>query len=196
MENVIPADLIRRRAEEYIPAEFNDNNFNILSVGRFSHQKNFDNVPDIMHRLIDITGRTDLHWHIIGYGADERLIIDRIAESGMESRVHLLGKRDNPYPYMAACDLYIQPSRYEGKSIAVREAQMLGRPVIITDYATARSQVDNGTDGLIVPLDNASCARAIADALSSPGLLTGLASATATRDYTLSLEVQKLYRLL
>ena len=73
---------------------------------------------------------------------------------------------------------------------------MLGRPVIITDYATARSQVDNGTDGLIVPLDNASCARAIADALSSPGLLTGLASATATRDYTLSHEVQKLYRLL
>lgn len=196
VENVIPADLIRRRAEEYIPAEFNDNNFNILSVGRFSHQKNFDNVPDIMRRLIDITGRTDLHWHIIGYGADERLISDRIAKAGMESRVHLLGKRDNPYPYMAACDLYIQPSRYEGKSIAVREAQMLGRPVIITDYATARSQVDNGTDGLIVPLDNASCARAIADALSSPGLLTGLASATATRDYTLSHEVQKLYRLL
>lgn len=50
----------------------------------------------------------------------------------MQERVIILGKKDNPYPYMRACDLYVQPSRYEGKAVTVREAQLLGKPVVIT----------------------------------------------------------------
>lgn len=196
IENIIPDRLIRHRAKAFTPTEFRKDAFNILSVGRYGHAKNFDNIPDIMRRLIALTGRTDLHWHIIGYGGDEQLIRRRIQQAGMESHVHLLGKRDNPYPYIAGCDLYIQPSRYEGKSIAVREAQLLGRPVIITNYSTARSQVDDGVDGLIVPLDNAACAMAIADALASPTLLASLAAATTTRDYTGHNEIEKIYTLL
>ena len=53
----------------------------------------------------------------------------------MEDKVIILGKRENPYPYIKACDLYVQPSRYEGKCVTVREAQMLGKPVVIT-YCT------------------------------------------------------------
>lgn len=196
IENIIPEQLIRHRTTAFTPTEFHSDNFNILSIGRYTYPKNFDNIPGIMRRLIGITGRDDLHWHIIGYGGSEQLIRRRIEESGMTNRIHLLGKCDNPYPYIAACDLYIQPSRYEGKSIAVREAQMLGRPVIITNYATARSQVDNGVDGLIVPLDNESCAHAIADAISSPTLLTRLSTATASRDYSSCSEIEKLYTLL
>jgi len=196
IENIIPGQLIRQRAKTFTPAEFHGSDFNILSVGRYTHPKNFDNIPDIMRRLISLTGRDELHWHIIGYGGDEQLIRRRIEEAGMTGHVHLLGKRDNPYPYISACDLYIQPSRYEGKSIAVREAQMLGRPVIITDYATAGSQVENGVDGLIVPLDNASCARAISEAISSPSLLARLSAATASRDYSSGSEIEKLYALI
>lgn len=196
IENILPDRLIRRQATAYRPEGFRPDAFNILSIGRYSHPKNFDNIPDIMRRIIALTGRDDLHWHIIGYGGEEPLIRRRITEAGMERHVHMLGRHDNPYPYIAACDLYIQPSRYEGKSIAVREAQLLGRPVIITDYATAPSQVDNGSDGLIVPLDNPSCARAIADAISSPSLLARLAAATATRDYTGRRDIAKIYSLL
>lgn len=196
VENIIPSTLIHRRATQAKPPEFSAGSFNILSVGRYGHAKNFDNIPDILRRIIEQTGRTDLHWHIIGYGSDEELIRRRILETGMSQHVHLLGKRDNPYPYIATCDLYIQPSRFEGKSIAVREAQMLGRPVIITNYATARSQVNDGIDGFIVPLDNALCARAIADAITSPSLLPSLAAATLTRDYSGSDEIEKIYSLL
>ena len=62
----------------------------------------------------------------------------------MEEHVLLLGKRTNPYPYIAACDIYAQPSRYEGKSVTVREAQMLCKPVAVTAYPTATSQVRDG----------------------------------------------------
>ena len=72
----------------------------------------------------------------------------------MKQYVKILGKKENPYPYIRACDVYVQPSRYEGNCVAVREAQMLGKPVIITGYPTAESQLRNGIDGIIVPLEN------------------------------------------
>lgn len=68
-----------------------------------------------------------------------------------------LGKNLNPYPYICRCDLYVQPSRYEGKCVSVKEAQMLRKPVVITNYATANSQVENGVDGIIVTMDNEKC---------------------------------------
>ena len=75
--------------------------------------------------------------------------------------VIILGKKENPYPYIKACDIYIQPSRYEGKAVTVREAQMLNKPVIITNFLTAKSQLEDGFDGIIVPMDNEKCAEGI-----------------------------------
>ena len=59
----------------------------------------------------------------------------------MQEHVIILGKKENPYPYIKACDLYIQPSRYEGKCVSVVEAQILRKPVVITDYITSGSQL-------------------------------------------------------
>lgn len=66
---------------------------------------------------------------------------------------------------MKACDIYVQPSRFEGNSVTVREAQMLCKPVIVTDYPTAQSQIQQGVDGVIVPLDNMECARGIVEVI-------------------------------
>lgn len=124
------------------------------------------------------------------------MIRKKIAEYGMEDRVVLLGKKENPYPYMMACDLYVQPSRYEGKCVAVREAQMLGKPVVITNYATSASQLEDGVDGVIVPMDNEGCADSIAALLRNPEEMTRLSDSCQQRDYTNSAEVEKLYALM
>ena len=79
----------------------------------------------------------------------------------MQDRVIILGKKENPYPYINKCDIYVQPSKFEGKCVAVREAQILKKPVIITNYSTSSSQVINGKDGIIVDLDNKSIAEGI-----------------------------------
>ena len=131
VENILPERLVRRQAEAFsadrdMPAK----GIRLLSVGRYCSAKNFDNVPEICARLI--RSGLDVYWYIIGFGPDEQLIRDRIAQEHMEDRVILLGKKENPYPYIKACDLYVQPSRYEGKAVTVREAQMLGKPVVIT----------------------------------------------------------------
>lgn len=168
---------------------------NLLSIGRFCAAKNYDNVPDITHRIV-ASGISDLKWYIIGFGGDEGLIRSKIAEAGMEEHIILLGKKENPYPYIKACDIYVQPSRYEGKSVTVREAQMLCKPVAVTAYPTAASQVLHGVDGVIVPLDNEGCARGLASFIADTGLQTKITEYLTTHDYGNEAEVEKIYNLL
>ena len=108
----------------------------------------------------------------------------------------LLGKKDNPYPYIKACDIYVQPSRYEGKSVTVREAQVLCKPVIVTNYPTAHSQIKDGVDGVIVPLGNDGCARAIANSVKDVDLLNSISSYLTKHDYGNESEVDKVYTIL
>jgi len=165
IENILSAKFVRERAELISPQEValemkrEEGETVLLSVGRFCEAKNYDNVPDICRRIIE--AGCPVKWYLIGFGGDESLIRRKIAEAEMEDNVIILGKKSNPYPYIKACDIYVQPSRYEGKSVTVREAQILCNPVVITDYPTARSQVKDGIDGVIVPLDNEGCAAGI-----------------------------------
>lgn len=165
----------------------------LLSVGRFSEAKNYDNVPDICRRMVE-TG-VDVKWFIIGFGGDEQLIREKVAETGMQEHVIILGKRSNPYPYIKACDIYVQPSRYEGKSVTVREAQMLCKPVVVTNYPTASSQIRNGIDGVIVPMNNEGCARGLADVISNKALQQRLIEYLKCHDYGNEKEVEKIYRI-
>lgn len=166
---------------------------NILSIGRFSEAKNYDNVPDICRRILE--HGIDLRWFLIGYG-DEETIRRKIQETGMEQHVIILGKRSNPYPYIKACDIYAQPSRYEGKSVTVREAQMLCKPVVITDYPTAKSQIKHGVDGIIVPLDNEGCANGMADFILNHQLQQQIVDYLQAHDYGNMNEIEKLYNLI
>ena len=194
IENILPQALIRNQADEPQADMPSDGSTVLISVGRFCEAKNFDNVPDICRRLV--ADGLGVKWYLIGYGGDEALIRRKIAEAGMQERVIILGKRDNPYPYMRACDLYVQPSRYEGKAVTVREAQLLAKPVVITNYATSGSQLEDGADGLIVPMDNAGCAAGIAALLRDPARMRQLSETCKTRDYTNSAEIEKIYALM
>ena len=194
IENILPKELICKQAGEPQTDMPSDGSVLLLSVGRFCDAKNFDNVPDICLRLA--TDGLDVKWYLIGYGGDEPLIRQKIAEADMQDRVIILGKKDNPYPYMRTCDLYVQPSRYEGKAVTVREAQMLGKPVVITNYATSSSQLEDGVDGVIVPMDNAGCAAGIAALLRDPARMQQLSENCKKRDYTNSAEVEKIYALM
>lgn len=194
IENILPVTYINKQVNAFSFQYPTQDGINFLSVGRFSHQKNFDNIPEICS-LIRKQG-INVYWYLIGFGGDEPLIREKIKKFQMEEYVIILGKKENPYPYIKACDLYIQPSRYEGKSIVVREAQFLNKPVVITRFPSSDSQLTDGYDGFIVPLDNWGCASGIVDILQHPELINAVKGNTATRDYTLSSEIQKLYDLI
>lgn len=196
IQNILPERLVRQQANAFSTEKEmpEDGSIRLLSIGRYCTAKNFDNVPDICSRLISL-GLT-VKWYIIGYGGEEELIRRKIAEAHMEDHVILLGKKENPYPYIKTCDLYVQPSRYEGKCVTVREAQMLSKPVVITRYATSSSQLEDSVDGIIVPMDNEGCAAGIAALLCNPEKMRQLSESCKARDYSNVQEVEKLYKLM
>lgn len=226
IENILSPDFVRHRAEDFVAdwSEAKDEKtLRILSIGRFSEQKNFDNLPFIYSLLIEemkniltvchycdakgsdsipgITRRIiesgcDIKWYIIGFGSNEALIRQKIAEAGMQDHVIILGKKENPYPYIKACDIYVQPSRYEGKSVTVREAQMLCKPVVVTNYPTANSQIRDGVDGVIVPMDNEECAKGLAEFILDEAKQSQIIEFLKTHDYGNLNEVNKIYDIL
>ena len=205
IENILSERFVRERAKMEIQTDihkvspYNDTTLNLLSVGRFSYAKNYDNVPDICkrinHQLSIIHYPLRVCWYLIGFGGDEALIRQKIQEAGMEDHVIILGKKTNPYPYIKACDIYVQPSRYEGKSVTVREAQILCKPVIVTNYTTAPSQIKDGIDGVIVPMDNTKCADGIVKFIKNKDLQSQIIDYLQTHHYGNEEEVEKVYQL-
>lgn len=197
IENILSSAFVRHRAEEF-EADIDNKNLNLLSIGRFTNQKNFDNLPDICRKTLELLKdkNISLRWYIIGFGTDENLIRQKIAEAGMQKHVIILGKKSNPYPYIKACDIYVQPSRYEGKSVTVREAQMLCKPVVVTNYPTASSQIQDGVDGVIVPMDNEGCAKGLAEFILDEAKQSQIAEYLKTHDYGNVNEVNKIYSIL
>ena len=196
IENILSSEFVRKRAgEKDVSAEMSKKNgvVNVLSVGRFTDAKNYDNVPDICRRIRE--KGVDVQWYIIGFGNDA-LIRQRIHEAGMENYVIILGKRTNPYPFMKACDIYAQPSRYEGKSVTVREAQMLCKPVVVTDYPTVKSQIQDGINGAIVPMDNEGCAQGMVNFIRNKTLQNQIVDYLKSHDYGNEGEAEKLDKLI
>lgn len=193
IENILSPAQVRTLAKAFTP-EKPENAIVFCSVGRISYAKNFDQVPFICAELVAMG--FDICWQLIGDGGDTALIEQNIAAAGMEDRVFLLGNRPNPYPYMKACDFYLQLSRYEGKAVTVREAQILEKPVIIADFPTAASQLEDGTDGIIVPMENKAAAKAIAAFITNPEKQKEIQKNLKKRNYGNEEEIEKIEELL
>jgi glycosyltransferase involved in cell wall biosynthesis len=142
IENFINEKEIREKAEEMCDYRDDFGGVAILSVGRLCEQKGFDLAIPAVARILR-EGK-NIHYYIIGDG-DERYKekLHGIAkETGAEKCVTFLPRTDNPYKYMARCDIYLQPSRHEGKPITVEEVKVLEKNLCITNYKSAREQVE------------------------------------------------------
>ena len=194
IENILNADYILRKS---IAHEVNDeikvnaNESVFLTIGRFSFAKNMDGIAEIAAEMLSLGMK--FKWYLIGYGKDEDLIKSKISEFAMENNVILLGKKDNPYPYIKKCDIYIQPSRFEGKAVTVREAQILHKPVVITSFPTSPSQLKDGFDGVIVSNLASKCASEIFNLVSEERKISNIIKNLKKNDYSNANEVERLY---
>lgn len=149
IENIINKEEIISMASE--PTDFGDDfgGMRLLTVGRICPQKGYDLAVPAVARLI--SEGYPIRWYIIGRGDDAYAegLRGQIAKSGICESVVFMGMQKNPYKFMKVADIYFQPSRHEGKPIAVEEAKVLCRPIFVTDYTSAAEQTENGTLGLV-----------------------------------------------
>lgn len=152
LENILSSDYVRQRATE--PINFNDDldtftGIKFVTVCRLTmHTKGLDRSIAAAKKL-----KADgyhFRWFIVGDGEDFKMLENLIQKEGLKDTFFLIGKKINPYPYIQKCDVYVMASRREGKPMSVTEAQILGLPIIVTNYSSAKEQVVNGEDGIIV----------------------------------------------
>ncbi|PGM87440.1 glycosyltransferase [Bacillus cereus] len=196
IENILSPEFVREQAyQEDITEEIQvkSGKVKLVTVGRLSHAKGIDLAMYALRNLLD--QGYDIEWYVVGYGAQEAELRKLLAELNLEKRFFLLGKKTNPYPYIKACDIYVQPSRYEGKAVTVREAQIIGKPVLITNFSTANSQVQDGVDGIITEMGINGIANGIKKLIGDKELRGKLVENTLKGEYGNRNEIDKLYAL-
>lgn len=140
----------------------------LTTVGRLTEIKGMDIIPEVARKLRD--AGIDFAWSIIGKGYLTPYLEKKIKEYGLEDNLILEGEKENPYPYYKGCDIYVQPSRTEGYCIALAEARMFYKPVVVTDFSGAREQLADGEYGKIVPFGTDTISDGIIQVIESPEL--------------------------
>ncbi len=194
VENITSKKLLEKESEAEAAYPQKTGEIIINTVGRFSEPKNISLAVVACAELVRRGNR--IKWYHIGDGPLRAEIEKKISENGIENIFILLGERSNPYPYIGQCDIYVQPSLYEGKSIAIDEAKCLSRPIVVTDFTTVHDQITDGTDGIICKMDKDDMADKIETLIKNRDLRERLTENLRHEKNGNEEEILKFYRLI
>lgn len=166
IENIIDKNTILSKAQENVEKSLRWNYPCIVTVGRLEKVKGIDIALEAA-KLLKEKG-IEFVWHIFGNGVLKAELEEKIYDYKLENNFFLNGTTCNPYKYMKKADIIVQPSRNEGKSIVLDEAKLLCKPIVVTNYPSAKDQINDGKTGLIVNIDSKSIADGIEKLINSP----------------------------
>lgn len=194
IENISSRALINKMAGNRMPEEFMVDTVNILSVGRLCDQKGYDIGIEAFHKMKDVDA--SYHWYIMGTGEKEKELTELINQYGLQNRISLIGLRTNPYPYIKNCDIFFQPSRYEGKSIALDEAMILERPIVVTSYETVTDSITDGLNGKICGISSEQVAEGLEELITNVQLREKYTKQLRIERHGNESEIEKYYELM
>ncbi len=160
--------IARLRSErEAVRAEFGlaDDVFVIGTVANFRAQKDYPNLLRVVRALID-QGMENVHLIAVGQGPDAATTAQLVDELDLSASVTLTGFRPDAPRLMAAADVFVLASRWEGLPVAIMEATALGLPIVATAVGGMAEHFNDGRTALLVPPGDSS---ALADALHRIG---------------------------
>lgn len=193
--DIVNPNLIKKMSNEDIV--FKDkSHLNILTVARLViHHKGYDIAVKVAKRLKDDGYK--FRWYVVGDGEDREEIEQLIKDYEIEEYFILLGKKENPYPYMKNCDIYVQPSKKEGFGLTVIEAKILGKPIVCTNFNTAKELINNECDGIIVNYNEEDLYKGIKKYIDNKDLRKQIENKLkALEAYNSMNEIDKIYNLI
>ena len=146
--NIVSTCEVEKKGDLFYPKEYErTNKIKLLTVGRIEYQKGYDIAAEICYKLNN--DGLDFDWYILGDGTERKKIERIIKKYKISNCFHLLGIKENPYPYFKNCDIYVQTSRHEGYVTTVTEAKIFNKPIVTTNVSGASEQLINGINGEI-----------------------------------------------
>lgn len=191
--NVINTNDIIYKSTQFYPSEFKNNCFNIVTVGRLTEQKGYD----IAIKAASILKRKKLKfkWYAVGDGKDRNKLQKLILKKNLENNFVLLGRKDNPYPYIKYCDLFVLESRHEGYSVALVEARVLKKLIVTSTFPANKEQIKNNKNGLIAKLEPNDLAYKIYTMYSDPDLKVRILKNISQESINFDRELDKLNKI-
>ena len=171
-----------------------ENNEELISVYEQFHQKGFEIA--IKGAAILVEKGYDIKWYVLGEGEERKALEQLIKENNLTANFILLGIKENPYPYINNATIYVQPSRFEGKSLAIDEAKILHKPILTANFTSAKDQIESGINGLIVPLNEQSIADGIIELIEKQELRNTFTSNLKKHHNGTESEIKKLYQII
>ncbi|HDR7516903.1 glycosyltransferase [Bacillus mobilis] len=191
--NIISPEMICKMANEGIGFADDFEGVRILTVGRLSIEKGQDLTISVLAKLKE--AGFNVRWYCIGDGKERGMYEKLVENYDVQGDYIFLGAVSNPYPFMKQCDLYVQPSRYEGYCITLAEARCFNNPIISTDFTGASEQIIHNHNGLIVQFDEQQMYDSIVQILSDK-LLDGRLRKNIEKEVVdTRKELKKLYRI-
>ena len=196
IENINSTELIYKMAKSGKGFDDGFDGVRILTVGRIADQKGYDFAIPAFARL-----RREGHnvrWYVLGGGDKDYVdyIKSIVQKEGVENDFVFLGTTSNPYTYLAECDIYAQPSRYEGKPISVEEAKILRKPIFVCRYLSAEEQLENGELGKISDIGENGVFEGLSALVSDKKLCESYSEKLGERNFSNESEIEKFYALL
>ena len=145
--NYIDKERIIKKSNENIDIPFDKNSINFVTVSRLVYQKGIDRLIKVHKKLIESGYRHN--FYVIGNGPEKEKLERLIKENNVEKTFHLLGQKENPYPYIRKANYFCLLSRFEGYGMVLEEAKILEKKIIITDTA-AREAVEGYSNKIIL----------------------------------------------
>lgn len=192
--NIMSSNLIKDMSNNEKSFDDEFNGLRILTVARLTNQKGQDITIPILKRLLD--EGYNLKWYCIGEGINREKYIRKIRSFNIENNYILLGNKLNPYPYIKYCDIYVQPSRFEGYCITLAEARCFNNPIITTNFVGANEQIEHEVTGLICNINEEEIYLALKRLLDDKELFNKIKNNLDKEVVDSTNEINKLYSLL
>ena len=138
---------ILSKSNEKQATQYPENKFICFSACRLSEEKGI--VRGIKSFAPVFKKHEDILWYIAGDGPEKENIENTIISEGLEGRIILLGRQNNPYPYMKKSDLYLSLSYHEAAPMVYMEAKALHVPVFSTKTSSTEEMLKDGIEDFI-----------------------------------------------
>lgn len=185
--NLLTSAYVRHKGEENIsdiPFSYENTQFVFVTVARikFEH-KGLDRAVRAFSRLKKDGLMEGIRWMIIGKGSDEEALRAMIETEELQDHIFVMGVRENPLPYLKQADAFLLPSRHEGKPMVITESFIMGLVPVVTAYTSAREQIRDGADGMVLENNEEALYLGLKRILENPEIIEPLRQTVQKTEY-------------
>lgn len=193
-ENISSVAAIQRMSDKKVIDILDIAFFKIISVGHLCEMKGTDKAIKAA-RILKNKG-ISFRWYFIGQNQNAALYQKMVNTNQLENEIVFMGLKSNPYPYIKQADLVVHPSLFEGKSIALDEAKILCKPIVVTNFSTVSDQFTNKVNASICEMNPEAIAEKIIELYYNEKLRNQYESYLKTHCTSNESEIEKLYQLI